>query len=211
MAWFIYLLLMSRPSIIVHCELKIFLWVQSAKVSPLTRLGLFFLLQGSQGWKLPVSQRGALKPRWHRRGGRSLLSCELYGLKSGCQSAVIAQWEWAPPLGQSASQRTAINKLSTLSPKPVRLEPQGARSLNFPKHCPLLFFSISCSCLQKSVGHPVTHLWFCYQSESNLVSSYFHITSVLPECVCVHFPIRPTCTDTLCFLPLNLCWHHQNL
>lgn len=140
MAWFIYLLLMSRPSIIVHCELKIFLWVQSAKVSPLTHLGLFFLLQGSQGWKLPVSQRGALKPRWHRRGGRSLLSCELYGLKSGCQSAVIAQWEWAPPLGQSASQRTAINKLSTLSPKPVRLEPQGARSLNFPKHCPLLFF-----------------------------------------------------------------------
>lgn len=54
-----YLLLMSRPSIIVHRELKIFLWVQSAKVSPLTRLGLFFLLQGSQGWKLPASQRGS--------------------------------------------------------------------------------------------------------------------------------------------------------
>lgn len=123
---------MSRPSIIVHCELKIFLWVQSAKVSPLTRLGLFFLLQGSQGWKLPVSQRGALKPCWHRRGGRSLLSCELYGLKSGCQSAVIAQWDWAPPLGQSASERAAINKLSTLSPKAVRLEPQGAHSLNSP-------------------------------------------------------------------------------
>lgn len=160
---------MSQPSVIVLCELKIFLWVQSSKVSPLTRLGLFFLLQGSQGWKLPASQRGALKPCWHRRGGRSLLSCELYGLKSGCQSAVIAQWEWALPLGQSASERAAINKLSTLSPKPVRLEPQGAGSLNFPKHCPLLFFSISCSCLQKSVGHPVTHPWFCYQSERKLV------------------------------------------
>lgn len=87
---------MSKPSI-MHRELKMFLWVQSAKVSPLTRLGLFSLLQGSQGWKLPASQRGALKPCWHRRGGRSLQSCEVYGLKSGCQSAVIAQWEWAPP------------------------------------------------------------------------------------------------------------------
>lgn len=93
----------------MHRELKMFLWVQSAKVSPLTRLGLFSLLQGSQGWKLPASQRGALKPCWHRRGGRSLQSCEVYGLKSGCQSAVIAQWEWAPP-ARAECQRAASHQ-----------------------------------------------------------------------------------------------------
>lgn len=187
---------MSRPSITVHHKLKIFLWVQSAKVSPLTRLGRFFLLQGSQGWKLPASQRGALKPRWHRRGGRSLLSCELYGLKSGCQSAVIAQWEWAPPLGQSASERAAINKLSTLSPKPVRLEPQGARSLNFPKHCPLLGFFFYLLFMFAEICWPSCHTSPVVISLKAILvpPTSFYITSALSEYVCVHFSIRPTCT-----------------
>lgn len=185
-----------------HCELKIFLWVQSAKVSPLTRWGLFFLLQGSQGWKLPASQRGALKPRWHRRGGRSLRSWELFGLKSGCQSAVIAQWEWAPPLGQSANQRAAINKLSTLSPKPVRLEPQGARSLNFPKHCPLLsFFFPSLVRVCRNRSAVLSHIpGRVISLKAIWALRPLYISPGLPEYVCVHFPLRPTCTDPLCFL-----------
>lgn len=42
-----------------HCELKIFLWVQSAKVSPLTRLGLFFLATGVTGLEAARITKGS--------------------------------------------------------------------------------------------------------------------------------------------------------
>lgn len=82
--------------------------------NPGTLLGLFFLPQRSEGCKLPASQRGGLKPPWHRRGRRSHQSCEVYGLKSGYQSAVTDSVGLSALLGQSASEHRATSKSSTL-------------------------------------------------------------------------------------------------
>lgn len=183
---FIYLPLMSGPSIILRRELKMFpLGAECQSQSTNTFRSLFPAPRGHRAGSCP-RHKGESSNHAGTGGGVSLRSCEVYGLKSGCQSAVIAQWEWAPPLGQSASQRAAINKLSTLSPEPVRLEPQGARSLNFPKHCSLLLLfllpptTISSSWLQKSDGH-TSLLPLSAWNGSDLSGSSLYVASVPPK------------------------------
>lgn len=95
----IYLTLMSKPSKIVDWELKMFFRVYKTRVSPVTLLGLVFLPRRSRSCKLPTVPKGT--PQTMLAQKKRAVSSELYGLKSGCQSAVTAQWEWACSLGKA--------------------------------------------------------------------------------------------------------------
>lgn len=102
-----------------------------------------------------LHQRGGLKPSWHRREerGRSHQSCEVYGLKSGCQSAVTDSVVMNSLLGQSASVHRATSKSSTV----VRM---GQKKDTFPYSVKHFILRNS---LQESVdyvvGHPLLPLW----------------------------------------------------
>lgn len=118
---------------------------------------MFFLLQRSQDYEPPASQRGDLKPSWHRRGGgRCHQSCEVYGLKSGCQSAVTDSVVMNPLLGQRAREHRATSKSST--PKLLNCRHNGPKRTHFLIFKTQIKYFMFLLCLQESVGYAVGRL-----------------------------------------------------